>query len=289
VNKQTQQLIFTLIKPILGNKYGILLLCVIGLGLYANEYMQRDHYAYAGVPQEQHLSLQTFTRIFRNDGFMLGYSEWRKDPLWVTYHLTPITKKKHFKRPSRFSSDIRSLMRVNHDDYLKSGYDRGHMAPNYAISNLYGKSGQRDTFLMTNITPQRPHLNQKLWQRLEDVEANKFARWFQDVWVITGPVFDEHITTLKSGVEIPDAFFKIYIVPPKHANGTPRVLAFLMPQKVRGNEPLSRFVTTIDNIEQRTGFNFMPQWDATLEHKLESNIHTRGWRLKEVSNLPSRY
>jgi len=93
-------------------------------------------------------------RVFRNEGFMVGYSEWRGNPLWVTYHLRPISKMKKLKRPSRFKTDWRSFRRVSHNDYLKSGYDRGHMAPNYAISNVYGREGQLDTFVMSNITPQ---------------------------------------------------------------------------------------------------------------------------------------
>jgi len=289
MNSQLKYLMIPLLKKILGNKYGILALLIGGGAFYAFEYVQRDHYAYAGVPQEQSLSLNTFTRIFRNEGFMLGYSEWRKNPLWVTYHLQPITKKKKLKRPSRFKEDFRTITRVNHDDYRNSGFDRGHMAPNYAISNLYGREGQLDSFLMSNITPQRPKLNQKIWQRLEDVEANKFAKWFKGMWVITGPIFDDKITTLKSGVEIPDAFYKIYIVPDKEKGAAPKTLSFIIPQKVKGYESLKKFITSIDEIELRTGFDFLPKLDDSLETKVEASKSSSGWRLDEVANLPSRY
>jgi len=73
---------------------------------------------------------------------MVGYSEWRGNPLWVTYHLCPISKTKKLKRPSLFKTDWRSFRRVSHEDYRKSGYDSGHMTPNYAISNVYGREGQ---------------------------------------------------------------------------------------------------------------------------------------------------
>ncbi len=293
LNKQQQKILWRVLWPalrlLLTTKYGWLALLLAGGGWYAWEYQQRQHYSYGGLPQATEFSLNTMTRVFRNHGFMVGYSEWRENPLWVVYHLRPIDQKVHLKRPSRFQEDWRSLRRVSHDDYRRSGYDRGHMAPNYAIANLYGREGQLDTFVMTNITPQRPRLNQKLWQRLEDVEANYFARWFGDVWVFTGPVFDEHITTLKSGVEIPDAFYKIYVRPAKKAGEAPRTLAFLIPQNVRGNEPLDRFVTSIDAIEQKTGLDFLSELDDAIENRIEASRSAKGWRLSKVARLPSRY
>ncbi|MDQ6994780.1 MAG: DNA/RNA non-specific endonuclease [Mariprofundaceae bacterium] len=292
MNSQLLRLMIPLLKIIFASKHGLTALLVAGLvgaGFYAFERTQRESHSYAGLPQEKAFTLNTFTHIFRNEGYMVGYSEWRENPLWVTYHLKPILKKKKLKRPSRFKEDYRSLRRVNHNDYLNSGYDRGHMAPNYAISNIYGREGQLDTFLMTNITPQRPNLNQKLWQRLEDVEANKFALWFKDLWVITGPIFDDKVTTLKSGVEIPDAFYKIYIVPPRKKGDAPKVLSFIIPQTVRGNESLTKYVSSIDKIEELTGFDFLSKLDDPLENKVEASTSTAGWRLKEVANLPSRY
>ncbi|MBL1352071.1 MAG: DNA/RNA non-specific endonuclease [Zetaproteobacteria bacterium] len=287
--QQLFRIFLPLLKPLLANKYAWFAMILGGMSYVVYDYSQRDRYSYEGVPKAQSFSLNTWTRVFRNEGFMVGYSEWRGNPLWVTYHLRPIGKKKTLKRPSRFQSDWRSIRRVSHDDYLKSGYDRGHMAPNYAISNIYGRPGQLDTFVMTNITPQRPHLNQKIWQRLEDVEANKFATWFKDMWVITGPIFDKNITKLRSGVEIPDAFYKIYIVPSKKKGDAPKTLSFIIPQKVKGNESLSRYVSSIDEIEKRTGFDFLSKLPDHIENKVEASTSSKGWRLKQVANLRSRY
>jgi len=287
--QQLFRILFPLLKPLLGNIYAWAVIILGGIVYGVYDYTQRDHYSYEGVPKAQSFSLNTWTRVFRNEGFMVGYSEWRGNPLWVTYHLHPIDKKKKLKRPSRFKTDWRSFRRVSHNDYLKSGYDRGHMAPNYAISNVYGREGQLDTFVMTNITPQRPHLNQKLWQRLEDVEANKFAIWFKDMWVITGPIFDDNITKLRSGVEIPDAFYKIYIVPAKKKGGMPMTLSFIMPQKVKGNESLAKYISSIDEIEKRTGFDFLSQLPDNIENKVESSTSSKGWHLQQVAKLPSRY
>jgi endonuclease G len=250
----------------------------------------RPSATYMGVPQSQKLSLNTFTRIFRNSHFIIGYSDYRSNPLWVSYLLTPVPKTaKRYKRPSSFYKDWRNITQIEHKDYTHSGYDRGHMAPNYAISRLYGRSAQLSTFDMTNITPQKPNLNRKIWQRLEEAEVSEFTKYFDKVWVFTGPIFDEHITKLKNSkyVEIPDAFYKIYVGIKK--NKAPKTLAFIMPQNVKGNESFMKFVTTIDEVEKQTGLDFLTKLDDKLEDKLEKSKDTKPWHLRAVAQRPSRY
>ena len=244
---------------------------------------------YGGLPKARPFTLRSWTRILENRGFTVGYSELRRNPLWVVYHVRPIQRRKSYRRPKDFQVDSRTLVRVSQRDYLNSGYQRGHLAPSWLIAQLHGREAQRQTFLMSNITPQKPRLNQKLWQRLEEVEADHFARWFNGVWVITGPVFDDHIQHLRSGVEVPDAFYRIYL-DEADASGRPKALAFLVPQTVRGDEPLGRFKTTVDDIETRTGLDFLPALEDGLEASLEASLaDDRDWRLSEVCCLPPRY
>jgi endonuclease G len=250
----------------------------------------RPNASYMGTPKATHFSLDTFHRIFRNSHFMIGYSDYRGNPLWVSYLLTPIPQNaKRYKRPSSFYKDWRNITQIKHGDYTRSGYDRGHMAPNYAISRLYGREAQIETFDMTNITPQKPNLNRKLWQRLEEIEASEFPKHFDKVWVFTGPIFDKEKTHLSSSnfVEIPDAFFKIYIG--LKGDNPPQSLAFMMPQNVKGNESLMEFVTTIDAIEQATHLDFFHKLDDALEKKIERATDPKAWYLESVAKRPSRY
>jgi endonuclease G, mitochondrial len=169
-----------------------------------------------------------------------------------------------------FKTDIRNLTFISHSDYTNSGYDRGHMAPNYAISRLYGKSAQEDTFLMTNITPQKPNLNQKIWKDLEELEFDQFSQKFKEMWVFTGPVFDENIERLKSSffVEIPDAFYKIYVG--IDDDNELHTLSFMIPQHVKNSAKIKNFITTIDEIEELTKIDFLHKLDDDLEDRLES-------------------
>ena len=276
-----------------GNPKLLLVVFALGGGWYAYEALYaRPQMAYMGTPQaEQWLNPYSWNRTLRNDGFMVGYSDLRSNPLWVSYRLSPISGHTSLKRPGHFSSDWRSLTRIDHKDYTSSGYDRGHMAPNYAISQLYGKAAQRETFLMTNITPQKPNLNRKLWQRLEAVAVDHFARQKQTVWVLTGPIFDGDQQRLKSNrlVEIPDAFYKIFVTPAGSEGESPKVLAFIMPQNARGNESLMNFLVTVDEVEKRTGLDFFSQLNDSVERLVESSVEPAAWQLKKVARLPSRY
>ena len=250
----------------------------------------RPNSTYMGVPKTTEVGLNTFNRTLRNNDFMLGYSDIRGNPLWVTYLLTQLPEgKKGYRRPSTFYKDWRNITQITTDDYTKSGYDRGHMAPNSAISKLYGKKSQLDSFLMTNITPQRPNLNRKLWQRLEEVEFKEFTKHFDKVWVVTGPIFDDKIERLKSSnyIEIPDEFYKVYIG--LKGNQPPKALAFIMPQKVRGNEPLTKYVTSIDEVERKTNLDFFADLDDKIEDEIEKSTEIKSWNLKAVARTRSRY
>ncbi len=269
----------------LSYKHPVLLLIMIALGLADYGYevkIARPALLYQGAPHPLNAkNSDTWFRILRNHGFILGYSDLRGNPLWVEYALDPgETNARSFKRPARFETDWRSINRVSRDSYQGSGYDRGHMAPNYAMSHLYGRAGQMDSFLMTNVTPQKPKLNQQLWQHLEETEIKHFAKLFGKVWVITGPIFKGKVERLASDwtVQIPDAFYKIYIT--EAVQGKPPVaLGFLIPQTVSGKESLAQFVTSIDTIEAQTGLDFFAQLDDRTEAALEAAVLARPWDL----------
>lgn len=291
-HKNLFRLIELLIRLTIKHPSMLLFFLLFTGGWYGFEaFIARPALSFQGLPEAQSwLSPSTFTRTFRNDAFLVGYSDIRGNPLWVTYKLNSVSENaKRFKRPSRFTEDWRSFNKVKHDDYSRSGYDRGHMAPNYAISSLYGKQAQLETFAMTNITPQRPNLNRKLWQRLEEVEIKHFTKLASEIWVATGPVFKGNNKTLKSAsnVEIPDAFYKLYAM--KTDKDEVKLLAFLMPQNVKGNESLSQFVVSVDEIEKLTGLDFFHELNDTLENQLEAAVSPQDWKLENVANIPSRY
>ena len=79
-------------------------------------------------------------------------------------------------------------------------------------------------------------------------------------------------------VEIPDAFYKIYLSEAA-PNKAPLALAFLIPQTVSGKEPLTQFMTNIDTIEAQTGIDFFAELDDSVEAHLEAAIDPLPWGL----------
>ncbi|MGE4501652.1 MAG: DNA/RNA non-specific endonuclease [Thiomicrospira sp.] len=259
---------------------------LIALAVYGYEVQfARPAMAFEGVPKHQTWSDSLTTRIMRNEAFMVGYSETLGNPLWVSYQVLPKSDNPaRLPRPDRFNADWRSarcwllLPCINHDDYTGSGYDRGHMAPNHVIATRYGQTAQHQTFLMTNITPQKPDLNRKAWQRLEEIAANNLADKHAPFWVVTGPIFDAQPDYLPGAkrIAIARAFYKIFIRP-RAAGEPPMVLAFILPQAVKGNEDLRQFLTSVREIEQQTGLDFFHQLDDGVETYIETLIAPEEW------------
>lgn len=141
---------------------------------------------------------------------------------------------------------------------------------------------------MTNISPQTPALNRKLWQRLEAAIMDSILPREGALWITAGPVFTGSIERLPSLIEIPDAFYKI-IVSPGGGRQAPRALAFLFPQQVKGDEPLDRFLVSIDRIESLTGLDFFHELPDDVEQRLEARVVRDGWQIDSFNRTPSRY
>ncbi len=242
-----------------------------------------------GFPTVSNAGLAGQFQSLGNTCYDVGYSNSRGNPLWVMYQLHRAKDGEVAKRPSKFSMDDRTEAKIVHEHYNHSGYDRGHLAPNHAIGALCSDEAQIETFKMSNIMPQAPHLNQKWWERLERVEFSHFTKQFEQVWVIDGPIFSAHPVTLPNSsgkVQVPEQNYKIHLA---QKEGKWHVLAFLVDQGVQGNEPLSQYLSTVAEIEQKTGLSFFPQLPPEVQTPLKSSKGDAIWRLEQVDNLPSKY
>jgi endonuclease G len=231
---------------------------------------------YGGIPCELPKQKRRFLQVLRNRGYWVGYDEKLRNPAWVAYRVFAISEEVSIAaRPESFLPDERTVSRVSSVDYTGSGFDRGHLAPNYAIARCYGREAQEETFLMSNIVPQRHALNAGLWKQLEAREADNYALRFREIWVITGPVFRQQIPrTLPSGIPIPDAFYKIYL---DELMGKPRAIAFLIEHTDDGKGPLEKRLCSIDSIQNLTGLDFFPELPAEAQEQLEKEPATRVW------------
>jgi endonuclease G len=184
-----------------------------------------------------------------------GYAALHDDallvPRWVAYRLTAMHTMGCMKPVEEFHGDelLPAGRRAEREDYRKSGFDRGHLAP--AEDFAWDPWLLKDSFSMANVTPQLPGLNREGWERLEaTVRAWAWTRG--DLVVFVGPILSEPTPTIAGGrIAVPVAFFKIVVDPQ-----TGEAIAFLMPQRYIGKGHLERWVTTAAEIQARTGITF---------------------------------
>jgi endonuclease G len=231
---------------------------------------------YGGAPRTLHDAPGAAgIRVLTNEGYVVGYSDAYGSPLWAAYRVRDLpTLPNSPPRPEKFEIDRRTAARVKPDEYSGSGYDRGHLAPNYAIATRYGAKAQRETFLMSNITPQLHSLNAGLWRELEMKIATSYPARYEEVWVLTGPVFGENPRRLRGGVVVPEAFFLIVI---DESEGKLRTLSLIVPQDATAAADPTTFLTSIESIQRRTGLDFLSEIEDASERAIEVATAKRLW------------
>lgn len=120
-------------------------------------------------------------------GYALGYIEYHEQAAWVVYKLTrDEVQTKVSKRKNRFKEDPEiPTGSACSADYLRSGYDRGHLAP--AADMAFSERTMADSFYYSNMSPQHPKFNRGIWKKLEE-QVRHFAVREGEVYVVTGPV-----------------------------------------------------------------------------------------------------
>lgn len=236
--------------------------------------LYNDHtWQYKIEPLSNYLPTSTYPDvIIEKTGFTIGYSKELKQAHWVAYELTKDeVSSKIAARTDNFTPDNRYSTATD-KDYLKSGYDRGHLAP--AADMGYSIQAMEDCFSYINISPQLPALNRGIWKQLED-KVRGWANEEGSVYVVTGGILQGNMKQLGKGkVAIPNYFYKVILdlTPPCKA------IAFVIPNG-EITEPLSNYTTTIDNVEKLTNIDFFPQLPDYLENELESQINPIVWGL----------
>lgn len=115
------------------------------------------------------------------------------------------------KRPVRvggFVADSRlpEHQRATNADYKRSGYDKGHMVPAGDANTV---SQMKETFKLTNATPQVPSLNREAWRNLEH-NIREWVNSTSDTWVLTIAKYDAKPPTIGSNkIPVPHGYYKI--------------------------------------------------------------------------------
>lgn len=141
--------------------------------------------------------------------FSVVYDSELKIPITADWELSRQYIGDSQREPSwRFAEDTRvSRPRATHQDYTRSGYDRGHLCP--AADRSRSKTNMRTTFIMTNVCPQAPTLNRGEWKKLE-TSCRNIARHGQALSIHVDAVFWQADTQRigRNRVAVPHGFVK---------------------------------------------------------------------------------
>jgi DNA/RNA endonuclease G (NUC1) len=88
-----------------------------------------------------------------------------------------------------------------HSDYIRSGYDRGHMAPNGDFNDSYEDAVK--TFFIANVWPQLPSVNRSDWVKTEN-ETRRLAVQYLAVKVVI--IVDEFTDHKVADIQVPSVF-----------------------------------------------------------------------------------
>lgn len=219
-------------------------------------------------------------------GFALCYNEEHEQAQWVAYVLTRDEARggKASRKGMDFDADDAvTTGSATKDDYRKSGYDKGHLAP--AADMKWSVRAMRESFLLSNASPQVHEFNAGVWEDLER-ETRELAMRLGAVNIITGPVLTEDLPTIgKNKVSVPRYYFKVLL---HDSGGTYRALAFLMPNEFR-TDPFTAFAVPVDSVEAVTGLDFFNVLDDGTEGRIEGTRDV-GWWFPGVYNpdVPAR-
>lgn len=159
---------------------------------------------------------------------------------------------------------------------IRTTVDRGHLAPDAAIK-AFGTDAQRETYFLTNITPQFANVNRYIWRYLEG-KIRQWAGAKDTVWVVVGPVFYSRTDTAWLGtrsIPIPHAHYCVVA-----RKRRPEVISFLVTNdscRRYGRDLLSCLVS-VDSVEGLTGLNLFPALSPTEEHRVEARPLRKLWR-----------
>ena len=221
--------------------------------------------------RETRYGMPAADQVIFNRFYVLGYSYYFRQAKWALEIVNPDNL--NMERLDNFRADLRipEMFQADLIDYSNSGYDRGHLV---ASANQRETEIQNsETFLLSNMAPQKPQLNRKNWKGLEQRvrELNQKPKIFE-VYVIGGPVFyfDQPVESIGDSdanevtIPIPHAFFKSVLA--ETNTGSLKMWSFILPN-AEITQPLEAFLVKTTLVEKLTGIKL---WERLVGKKIES-------------------
>lgn len=210
----------------------------------------------------------SLSNIRSRESYVSSYDPRSRTAAWVIEQLSPerLSGPADRKRCDfREDETVHPYHRATNPDYRGSGFDRGHLAA--AANHKHSQRAMEDTFYLSNVAPQNPHLNQNAWNNLEQY-CRSLTKQFHNVFVCSGPLYlprqepdgkmyVKYQVIGKNQVAVPTHFFKVLIL--ENRRGEVELRSYVMPNMpVDDKIPLERFLVPIESIERASGLLFVP-------------------------------
>ena len=210
-------------------------------------------------------------QVLDRQGYSAGYSYQYTSPLWVSYIVSSSSARIDVGRHGSFyaDSDIPEKYRVQPEQHLNTGYDKGHLAPSATVD--FSPEANRGTFALSNIGPQDPKLNRQAWERLESLER----KWIKNkgkLYVITGPIYSSQPEEVND-LPIPSKFYKVI-----YSYKANKAIGFIMPNKEVLDKNLWRYSMPVKEIEEKTDLTFFNTFSEKKQKKLKEKVDLKWWQ-----------
>ena len=229
--------------------------------------------------------------------YSLSYNTETLCPNWVAWHLDAddigdADRSDDFRPDPDLPAEWYAVKKADYQ-YNAYGYDRGHVCP--SADRTATKEDNSMTFLMTNMVPQSPDNNRVIWMHFENYER-ELVKEGNELYIIAGPLgsggrgakgsFTEIPVKTKSGevysMNVPAFTWKVLIAIPQGQADMDRitkdtkVIAINVPNQMGMGKTgdWEQYITTIDYIEQETGYDFFELLPDEIEDILEAKTYS---------------
>ena len=236
-----------------------------------------------GMPRTKNSELTSKSALFCYNKYAVQYNTDDKTPVWESHVLkrSDFTSGDYVERTNDFREDPHMAgkkISARPQDYTRSGYDRGHLAP--AGDFAYNPTFMSESFYMSNIAPQAPNHNRQIWSRLEQSirKLLKNNKNIQELYITTGTAYYYDKSTkwgMENGtlgyignqIQVPTYFYKIIIEP-----RTGQSAAYLIPNANNvGNQHFNNFLIKISDLEKIVNIDFNSELDNEAITAIEDN------------------
>lgn len=217
--------------------------------------------------------------------YTVGYDNSRGTARWVSWHLSTAWRG-DAERCDCFEPDPlipSGYFAAWTGNYSNTGFDRGHLCPSEDRDG--SDADNAATFLLSNIIPQAPQMNQQTWADMEAFARDQLAD-DNEVYIMAGGYGEGgtgsagSATQIANGaITVPARCWKVMVVIPEDSNDLQRiiadgarVIAVDIPNKQNAvTLDWYDYRVSVDAIEANTGLDLLDLLPADVQEVLEED------------------